>query len=350
MRRRCPFAPEKHAHNGLATALWDCGLLYRLAPLLCGLCAIVMLAALAGCRRDERRVVGVVPKGANHIFWQTVHAGAIKAGREFGFEVEWNAPTLEIDSSRQIEILDSMINRRLAGIAVAPVDKQALVGVVERAGRAGVPVAIFDSGIDTEKRLTYIATDNKEGGRMAARRLCEIIGGKGKAGVIGFMAGSASTMEREDGFVEEMRAKCPGATVLPVQFGMANRAKSMAVTENLMTAHPDLAGIFADNESSSSGAVQALKSRGKPGAVKMVAFDASDQLIDDMKAGFIDSIVVQDPFRMGYESGRAIGLKLRGEAATTRMDLKPLLIGVGDLEKAEIKALLHPDIGQYLSK
>ena len=303
---------------------------------------------LCNCRPADRRVVGVVPKGANHIFWQTVHAGAVKAGGEFALEIEWNAPTLEIDASRQIEILDSMINRRLAGISVAPVDKQALVGVVERAARAGVPVAIFDSGIDTDKRLTYIATDNKEGGRMAARRLCEIIGAKGKVGVIGFMAGSASTMEREDGFVEEMKASCPGAAVLPVQFGMADRAKAMAVTENLMTAHPDLAGLFADNESSSAGAVQALKSRGKPGAVKLVAFDASDQLIADMKSGYIDSLVVQDPFRMGYESVRAIGMKLRGETPIARMDLKPALILPADLEKPDVKALLHPDISPYL--
>ena len=312
------------------------------------LLVLAILTSLTSCRREERRVVGVVPKGANHIFWQTVHAGAIKAGREFGFDVEWNAPTLEIDSSRQIEILDSMINRKLAGIAVAPVDKQALVGVVERAARAGVPVAIFDSGIDTERRLTYIATDNKEGGRMAARRLCEIIGGRGKAGVIGFMAGSASTMEREDGFTEEMRKSCPGASVLPVQFGMADRAKAMAVTENLLTANPDLAGLFADNESSSSGAVQALKSRGKPGAVKLVAFDASDQLIGDMQSGYIDSLVVQDPFRMGYESARAIGMKLRGETPVPRLDLPPALIRAADLEKPHVKALLHPDIDQYL--
>src|SRR5678816_4949010 len=93
-----------------------------------------------GCKPESsHRVVGVVPKGANHIFWQTVHAGAIKASREFHFEVEWNAPTLEVDSSRQIEIVDSMINRRLAGIVLAPVDRRALVAVVERAARQGIP-------------------------------------------------------------------------------------------------------------------------------------------------------------------------------------------------------------------
>ena len=307
----------------------------------------LLLIVVTGCQRTEVRVVGVVPKGANHIFWQTVHAGAIKAAREFHFEVEWNAPTLEVDSSRQIEIVDSMINRHVAGIVLAPVDRQALVGVVERAAREGIPVAIFDSAIDTNRVISYVATDNTEGGRMAARRLGEVLGGKGKVGVIGFMPGSASTMEREDGFQNEIREHSPGIEIVGMQFGMADRAKSMAETENILTAHPDLAGLFADNESSSSGAVQALKSRHST-SVKLVAFDASDQLIADLRDGVIDSLVVQNPFRMGYESTRAIGLKLAGQTPPAKIDSGATLVKREDLDKPEIKALLHPDIERYL--
>jgi len=308
---------------------------------------LLLLIAVTGCQRSEVRVVGVVPKGANHIFWQTVHAGAIKAAREFHFEVQWNAPTLEVDSSRQIEIVESMINRHVAGIVLAPVDRQALVGVVERAAREGIPVAIFDSAIDTNRIVSYVATDNTEGGRMAARRLGEVLGGKGKAGVIGFMPGSASTMEREDGFQSEIRKRFPGIEIVGMQFGMADRAKAMAETENVLTAHPDLTGLFADNESSSSGAVQALKSRHST-RVKLVAFDASDQLISDLRDGVIDSLVVQNPFRMGYESTRAIGLKLAGQTPPAKIDSGATLVKREDLDKPEIKALLHPDIEQYL--
>jgi ribose transport system substrate-binding protein len=310
---------------------------------------LLLLIAVTGCHRTEVRVVGVVPKGANHIFWQTVHAGAIKAAREFHFEVQWNAPTLEVDSSRQIEIVESMINRRVAGIVLAPVDRQALVGVVERAARQDIPVAIFDSAIDTSRIVSYVATDNTEGGRMAARRLGEVLGGKGKVGVIGFMPGSASTMEREDGFQNEIRKHFPGIEIVGMQFGMADRAKAMAETENILTAHPDLAGLFADNESSSSGAVQALKSR-HSASVKLVAFDASDQLIADLRDGVIDSLVVQNPFRMGYESTRAIGLKLAGQTPPAKIDSGATLVKREDLDKPEITALLHPDIQQYLGR
>jgi ribose transport system substrate-binding protein len=307
-----------------------------------------MLLAAVACRRSEKPIVGVVPKGANHIFWQTVHAGAIKAAREYGFDVQWNAPALEIDSSRQIEIVDSMINQHLAGIVLAPVDKSALVAVVERAGRAGIPVAIFDSGIDTQNILCYVATDNLESGRMAARRMGEILAGKGKVGVVGFMPGSASTMLREDGFTGEMRQKFPAVEITGVMFGMADRAKAMSVAENMLTAHPDLAGIYADNESSAEGALQAVKSRGAKN-VKLVVMDASEKLLAELRSGGIDSIVVQNPFRMGYESTKAIGMKLRGQQPPKLQDSGATLVLRENLDQPAIKALLFPDIQQYLN-
>lgn len=315
----------------------------RLAPL-----TLTLLLLAGGCRRESKQVVGVVPKGANHIFWQTVHAGAVKAAQEFGFEIEWNAPTLEVDSARQIEIVESMVNRRLAGIVLAPVDKKALVNVVERAARAGVPVAIFDSGIDTDRIITYVATNNEEGGRIAAGRMGKVLGGRGKVGVIGFMPGSASTMERESGVADEIKRKFPAIEIVALQYGMADRAKAMAATENILTAHPDLVGVFADNESSSAGAVQALKSR-EARNVKMVAFDASHQLLADMKAGWIDSIVVQNPFKMGYESTRAMGLHLRGETAPREVDSGVRLITPEILDAPDVRALLFPDIAKWLA-
>ena len=309
--------------------------------------SLIGICLLAGCNRNQSRVVGVVPKGANHIFWQTVHAGGIKAAREFGLEVEWKAPTVEIDSSRQIEIVESMINRGLAGIALAPVDRKALVSSVERASGAGIPVAIFDSAIDTEKYITFVATDNTEGGRIAARRLGGILGGKGKVAIIGFMPGSAATMEREQGFQEEMQRRFPAMQIVALQFGMADRAKAMALTENILTANPDLVGLFADNESSSSGAVQALKSRGNK-TVKLVAFDSSAQLVADQREAYIDSLIVQDPFRMGYEAVAAIGAKLNGKAPERVLNLPATLIRREDLGTPQTSALLFPDLKPYL--
>ena len=312
----------------------------RFAPAL-----LLTLLLLSACQKTDNKVIGVVPKGANHIFWLTVKAGAEKAAAEAGYSVEWNAPALEIDSKRQQDIIESMVNRKLAGIALAPVDKKALVNIVDRASAAGIPTVIYDSDVDTANRVAYIATDNKEGGRMAARRVGEVLGGKGKVGVIGFMAGSASTMEREDGFLEELKAKFPGIEMVGLQFGMADRAKAMAVTENMMTAHPDLAGLFADNESSLSGAVQALKSRANR-KIKLVGFDASDALIADLKEGWIDSLVLQDPFRMGYDSVKAITRKLGGETVAGRQDLPATLATREDLQAGRVAKQLLPGFVQ----
>ncbi len=305
------------------------------------------LAAVTACQKSPAKTIGVVPKGANHIFWKTVHAGAVKAAREAGYEVEWKAPTLEIDTARQIEIVESMVNRKLAGIALAPVDKKALVAVVERAGAQGIPVAIFDSGIDTKKKLCYVATNNEEGGRLAARRVGELLGGKGKVAVVGFMPGSASTMERESGFESEIKTKFPGIEIVGIQFGMASQAKSMTATENFLSAHPDLAAVFADNESSTAGAVQALKSRNAR-KVKLAGFDASDHLVADMREGWIDSLVVQNPFKMGYESTRAVARHVAGQDVSPTIDSGVRIVLASDLDKPDVKELLFPDLKPYL--
>ena len=164
------------------------------------------LIAAASCQRQStKKVVGVVPKGTNHIFWQTVHAGALAAADEFDLEIIWNAPQLEVDTSRQISIVENLIARRVDGIVLAPVEEDALVGVVERAVSEGIPVSIFDSGIKTDKIISYVATNNYDAGVMAARRMGKILGGKGKVGVIGFMPGSASTMDREGRFQRHHR-------------------------------------------------------------------------------------------------------------------------------------------------
>lgn len=307
----------------------------------------VSAASLAACKEASGKpVVGVIPKGTSHIFWQTIHAGALKAGAEYGLEILWNAPQSEIDSGRQISIVESMIAQRVAGIVLAPVDEKALVSVVERAIDSGVPVAIFDSAIQSDKILTFVATDNYEAGRMAARRMGEILEGEGKVGVIGFMPGSASTVKREQGFADEIADNFPGMEVLGVRFSMADRAKAMAEAENLMTAHPDLAGLYADNESSFDGAVRAVKQR--QAAVKIVGMDASDLLIAEMRAGLVDSIVVQDPMKMGYESTKAMGRHLRGEEPVREMDSGAYLITAENVDTPEMQAVVAPDIAKWL--
>ena len=309
------------------------------------------LIAAASCQRQStKKVVGVVPKGTNHIFWQTVHAGALAAADEFDLEIIWNAPQLEVDTSRQISIVENLIARRVDGIVLAPVEEDALVGVVERAVSEGIPVSIFDSGIKTDKIISYVATNNYDAGVMAARRMGKILGGKGKVGVIGFMPGSASTMDREAGFNDTIAREYPLIQNLGVRFPMADRARALAEAENMMTANPDLAGLFADNESSTDGTVRAVKQRNAAGKVKIVGFDASKELVDELKAGAIDSIVIQDPFKMGYESTKAVALYLSGEEPVREIDSGAYLVLRENVDTPEMHERLFPDIAKWLRR
>jgi ribose transport system substrate-binding protein len=302
----------------------------------------------SGCGGEKKRVIGVVPKGRAHIFWQSVQAGAISASRETGVEISWNGPATETDFNGQLQIVDSMINRRVDAICLAPIDKKVMVSVVERAAARKIPVVIFDSPVDTDKFISQVATDNYAAGALAAKRMGEILGGKGEVVIVAVQPGAASTMARESGFEETIAKEFPGIKIADKRFGMADFAKSLAVAENMLTAHPGVAGLFASNESSAVGASQAL--RGRAGnTVKMVGFDSSAPLVEDLRKGVIDSLVVQQPFKMGYESVIAAINHLGGKPVTRINNLEPKLVSKANLDTPEIQALVNPDLKKYLN-
>lgn len=307
-----------------------------------GLCAVL----LSGCNRDHKRIIAVIPKGNSDLFWQSVHAGAVKAGRETGVDVLWNGPASEADYTIQIQIVDAMINRRVDAIALAPTDRQALVTVVDRAAGRKVPVVIFDSAIDTQNFVSQVATDNYKAGQLAGERMGKILDGKGKVVIVAVKPGAASTEAREKGFEDAIHQKFPGIQILDKRYGMALVAQAMTVTENMLTGHTDLDGIFASNESSTIGAAQALRSRA--GKIKLVGFDWSPTLLDDLSSGMIDSLVIQDPFKMGYQALMAAVKHLQGEAVTKIVDLEPRLIDRQNLNSPDVQSQLHPDLKKYL--
>lgn len=308
------------------------------------LVALLLLLLPAGCRRQSRKVIAVVPKGQALVFWQAVHAGALAAGRDFGVDILWNGPASETDYTRQIEIVESFIARRVDGIALAPAERIALVSAIERAGREGIPVTIFDSGANTEKYVSFVATDNYAGGQMAARRLAEVLGGRGKVAIIAVTPGGASTSERERGFKDVIEKQFPLVQVAALQYGMADRARSLAVTEDILTAHPDLRGIFASNESSAVGAAQALKSRGLSGKVKLIGFDSSPNLVDDLRGGAIDSLVIQNPYRMGYEAVRTLVEHVQKKTPARQIDSGATLATRDNMDAPDVRKLLNPPL------
>ena len=303
--------------------------------------AMPLAALLAGCRRSGRRVIGVVPKATSHLFFMAVHAGVKQAAEEFAFDIDWNGPQDETDHARQIQVVDAMVAQKVSALAISATDENTVAQAVQRAIDAGIPVSVFDSGVNAKGYLTFVATDNLAAGVTAAERLAILVHRKGKVGMVMHKPGGTSTMLREQGFEATMK-NYPGLTIAARQYGMADRAKARAAAENMLTAHPDMAGLFASSEASSLGAMQAIESRGLSGKVKLITFDTSDSHVAALKAGTIDLMLVQDSRRMGYEVVKSLATKLQGGTPPVRLDLPVQVIAKSDLGRPEIQALLVP--------
>lgn len=302
-----------------------------------------MLFMAASCNRpagERKKVIAVIPKGVSHFFWKSVEAGALAAGKEFGVEIRWKGPAQETDYTAQINIVEDAINSRVDGIVLAPSHGESLVPVVLKAQREGIPVTIFDSGISTDQYLAYVATDNRQGGIVGAERLAEKLGGNGEVAILGTKKGSVSTDQRETGFQDTIKEKYPGIQIVQFLYGEADRAKSLDRATDILTAHPNLRGIFSSNESSSVGAVQAIKQKGLVGKVILVGFDSSPNLIEDLKAGALDSLVLQNPYKMGYEGVKTIVDKLNGKEPPRLQDTGVKLLTKENLETAEMQQLI----------
>lgn len=308
------------------------------------LLAAPLALVVGGCKRGKRRRIAVVPKATSHLFWVSVEAGAKAAGQRFDVEILWNGPASETDFNRQIQIIDAMTAQRVDGIAVAVSERQALVGAVDRAVAAGIPVTVFDSGLDSENYMSYVGTDNVLAGRLGARELARAIGGKGQVAVILHAPGALGTMDRESGFRAAMKEEFPGIEIVAEQFGMSDRAKARATAENILAAHAGVAGLFTSTEPSCTGTILALKGRELAGKVKLVTVDTSENLVEEMRAGNLQAMVAQDPEGMAFQAVKTLVDKLNGQTPPKRIDMQPRVIVAADLDLPEVRKLLKPDL------
>jgi ribose transport system substrate-binding protein len=299
--------------------------------------------------------IAVVPKGTTHEFWKSIHAGAVKAERELTAQgiathVIWQGPLKEDDRDAQIQVVENFVTRHVSGIVLAPLDARALVRPVESAVGAGIPVVIIDSGLERDT-VSFIATDNYEGGVLAARHLSELLGGQGKVILLRYAVGSASTEQREKGFLEELSKSHPGLTVISdTEYAGATRDTAYRTSQALLNRFGDqVNGIFAVNESATIGMTLALRELGKAGGnVKMIGFDAGTQSIQDLVNGDLQGLVVQNPLRMGYEGVLTVVRAIRGEKVEPHIDTGVVLVTKENMESEEVRPLLHPPLAEYL--
>ena len=325
--------------------------------------SLLMLATVAafGCNRSvsksakKKLTIAVIPKGTSHEFWKSIHAGAIKASRELStqgndVEVIWKGPLREDDREQQIQVVEGFTSQGVDGIVLAPLDNRALVRPVEEAKSANVPTVIIDSALDSNSIVSFVATDNRKGGMLAADRLGQLLSGKGKVILLRYAEGSASTQDREDGFLQEIKQKFPGIELISSdQYAGATRDTAKRASENLLNRFgEEVQGIFCPNESTTAGMLLALQDIGKAGKVTFVGFDTSQTFIDAMRAKQLHGIVVQNPFNMGYLGVRTMVESLQGKTVDKRIDTGVTMITSDNLDAADTQTLLHPPLEQYL--
>jgi ribose transport system substrate-binding protein len=288
--------------------------------------------------------IAVIPKGTTHEFWQSVHAGAERAARELGVDVIWKGPQKEDDREAQIRVVEDFVVKGVDAIVLMPLDKTALVRPAREAVEAGIPVVVADSDLEYDGRASFVATDNGKGGELAGEDLATLLGGKGKVILLRYLEGSASTEEREAGFLAAL-AKHPGIEVISSnQHAGATKESALRASENLLNAHADVQGVFCPNESAAYAMMRALTDSGRRAGVKFVGFDASEGLVQGLRGGAVDALILQDPVRMGDLALRAAVAAARKEPVEKRIDTGVTIATPANIDSPEIAGLLTPDL------
>ena len=333
------------------------------------LVALIVVLTTIGCKQKNEAEeksgkiqIAVIPKGTTHSFWKSIHAGAVKAQEELkaggvDIEVIWKGPLKEDDRESQIRVMEDFITRGVTGIVLAPLDDAALRMPVKDAVANDIPVVIIDSGLKSEDYTSFVATDNYIGGKKGGERLAEILGGKGKVIMLRYQEGSASTMNREQGFLDVLKEKYPEIEVVSAsQYGGATTESAYTASENLLSPlrKPDgsltIDGIFCPNESTAFAMLRALEDGGFAGKVKYVGFDSSDRLVMGLKNGSIHGLVLQDPINMGYLGVKTVVAHLQGQKVEKLIDTGSAVATPENMDDPKIKNLLEPDFKKWLDQ
>jgi ribose transport system substrate-binding protein len=323
--------------------------------------AIALLLFAAACSRTRTGTdpaaltIAVIPKGTSHAFWQSIHAGAAKAGKELGVTIVWRGPLREDERESQISEVERFVTSGVSGMVLAPLDEVALAQPVAEAKRNNIPVVVIDSGLKGNDYVSFVATDNRLAGRLAGEHLATLLHDKGRVVLLRYAEGSDSTLQREAGFLEAIQSR-PGLQIVSAnQYGGADvegaYKKSEALLSGLKRADGtlDVDGIFTPNESTTLAMMRVLVDNGWSGKVKFIGFDASESLLKGMRDGHLDAVVVQDPVKMGYLGVKTVVAHIHGEKVESRIDTGVRLVSREHMDDPDVQELLHPDLKRWLN-
>lgn len=258
-----------------------------------------------------------IPKSTDVTYWLFLRKGAADKAKELGYKLDYQGVARESDVAGQVNLVRNVAATKPAGILLAATDATALVDPVKEAMASGVPVVMVDSGVNQDVAVASITTDNYGGAKASGDLLAKLIGGMGKVINLGITAGSETGNQRDKGFTDAMKA-FPSIKVLPTQWTGAEAAVALNDTNDLLTANPDVNGIYSAAAPMGVGAAQALKARNLQGKVKLITFDPSPEVIPLFKDGTIQAIIAQDPYQMGYRGVDTIDRYRKGESIANK--------------------------------
>lgn len=290
---------------------------------------------------DEKILIPVISKGFQHQFWQAVKIGAEQAAEEYGVEITFEGPETEAQVDKQLDMIQAALAKQPQALALAALDSKAAAQYIEQADAAGIPVVGFDSGVDSPLVKSTAATDNYAASAAAADKMAELIGGKGKVGLIVHDQTSQTGVDRRDGFVDTLNEKYPDIEVVPVQYGEGDHAKSTEAAKAILTANPDIVGMFGANEGSIAGVINATRELNRIGEITIIGFDSGKILLDAIKEGTVAGAITQDPVGIGYKAVEAAYRAYMGQDNPEFIDTGFKWYDLSNMDDDDIKVVLY---------
>ena len=285
--------------------------------------------------------IPVISKGFQHQFWQAVRQGSENAAKDFNVDITFEGPETEAQVDKQMEMLQTAIDKKPAAICFAAVDSKAAIPLLEKAKEAGIPIIGFDSGVDSDIPVTTAATNNVAAAAMAADKMVELIGGSGEVAIIAHDQTSRTGIDRVDGFTNQIKDKYPDVTIVDTQYGGGDQLKSTDLAKAIILAHPNLKGFFGANEGSIIGVLNAVKELGKEGQIVVIGYDSGQQQMDAIRSGAEAGAITQDPIGIGYKCVEAAVKAMKGEELPKEIDTGFHWYDKTNIDADDIKPLLY---------
>jgi ribose transport system substrate-binding protein len=308
----------------------------------------MMLVLATSCEKKkeapkaaEKVYIPLISKGFQHQFWQAVKKGAENAAKDLNVDITFEGPETEAMVDKQIEMLQAALAKNPKALGIAALDSKAAIPLLQEAQKRKIPVIAFDSGVDSDIPLTTVATDNLVAAAVAADKIAEAIGKKGKVAIIVHDQTSRTGIDRRDGFLKRMKEAYPDIKVLEPQYGGGDHLKSTEIAKAVINGNPDLKAYFGANEGSAIGIINAVRELKKEGKIVVVGYDSGKLQIDAIRSGLMLGAVQQNPVLMGYKTVEAAVKAIKGETLPKKIDSGYLWADKSNLDDPKVKAVLY---------